>query len=69
MNLGGIVWTEKIKTDKTTAEINNQYDGEKTDEALAGIKVNLYKHGKKLQIQLHQMEIKRQYTRIIREIK
>lgn len=48
MNLGGIVWTEKIKTDKTTAEINNQYDGEKTDEALAGIKVNLYKHGKKV---------------------
>lgn len=48
MNLGGIVWTEKIKTDKTTAEINNQYDGEKTDEALVGIKVNLYKHGKKV---------------------
>ena len=48
MNLGGIVWTEKIKTDKTTSEINNQYDGEKTDEALAGIKVNLYKHGKKV---------------------
>lgn len=48
MNLGGIVWTEKIKTGKTTAEINNQYDGEKTDEALAGIKVNLYKHGKKV---------------------
>lgn len=48
MNLGGIVWTEKIKTDKTTAEINNQYDGEKTDEALAGIKVRLYKDGKKV---------------------
>lgn len=48
MNLGGIVWTEKIQTDKTTAEINNQYNGEKTDEALAGIKVNLYKDGKKV---------------------
>ena len=48
MNLGGIVWTEKIKTDKTTAEINNQYDGEKTDEALAGINVILYKDGKKV---------------------
>ena len=48
MNLGGIVWTEKIKTDKTTAETNNQYDGEKTDEALGGIKVNLYKDGKKV---------------------
>ena len=48
MNLGGIVWTEKIQTDKTTAETNNQYDGEKTDEALAGIKVNLYKDGKKV---------------------
>ena len=41
MNLGGIVWTEKIKTDKTTAEINNQYDGEKTDEALGGVEVRL----------------------------
>ena len=48
MNLGGIVWTEKIKTDKTTAETNNQYDGENQDEALAGIKVNLYKDGKKV---------------------
>ena len=48
MNLGGIVWTEKIQTDKTTAEINNQYDGEKTDEALAGINVILYKDGKKV---------------------
>ena len=48
MNLGGIVWTEKIKTGKTTAEINNQYDGENQDEALAGIKVTLYKDGKKV---------------------
>lgn len=48
MNLGGIVWTEKIQTGKEQPEINNQYDGEKTDEALAGIKVNLYKHGKKV---------------------
>lgn len=48
MNLGGIVWTEKIQTDKATAEINNQYDGENQDEALAGIKVTLYKDGKKV---------------------
>lgn len=48
MNLGGIVWTEKIQTDKATAEINNQYDGENQDEALAGIKVTLYKNGKKV---------------------
>ena len=48
MNLGGIVWTEKIQTDKATAEINNKYDGENQDEALAGIKVTLYKNGKKV---------------------
>lgn len=48
MNLGGIVWTEKIQTDKATAEINNQYDGENQDEALAGIRVTLYKNGKKV---------------------
>lgn len=48
MNLGGIVWTEKIQTGKEQPEINNQYDGENQDEALAGIKVNLYKHGKKV---------------------
>lgn len=48
MNLGGIVWTEKIQTDKATAEINNKYDGENQDEALAGIKVTLYKDGKKV---------------------
>lgn len=48
MNLGGIVWTEKIQTDKATAEINNQYDGENQDEALAGIRVILYKDGKKV---------------------
>lgn len=48
MNLGGIVWTEKIQTGKATAEINNQYDGENQDEALAGIKVTLYKNGKKV---------------------
>lgn len=48
MNLGGIVWTEKIQTGKEQPEINNQYDGENQDEALAGIKVNLYKDGKKV---------------------
>lgn len=48
MNLGGIVWTEKIQTDKATAEINNKYDGENQDEALAGIRVTLYKNGKKV---------------------
>lgn len=48
MNLGGIVWTEKIQTDKEQPEINNQYDGENQDEALAGIKVRLYKDGKKV---------------------
>lgn len=48
MNLGGIVWTEKIQTDKATAEINNKYDGENQDEALAGIRVILYKDGKKV---------------------
>ena len=48
MNLGGIVWTEKIKTGKEQPEINNQYDGENQDEALAGINVILYKDGKKV---------------------
>lgn len=48
MNLGGIVWTEKIQTGKEQPEINNQYDGENQDEALAGIKVSLYKNGKKV---------------------
>lgn len=48
MNLGGIVWTEKIQTGKEQPKINNQYDGENQDEALAGIKVNLYKDGKKV---------------------
>lgn len=48
MNLGGIVWTEKIQTGKEQPEINNQYDGENQDEALAGIKVSLYKDGKKV---------------------
>lgn len=48
MNLGGIVWTEKIQTGKEQPEINNQYDGENQDEALAGIKVRLYKDGKKV---------------------
>lgn len=48
MNLGGIVWTEEIQTGKEQPEINNQYDGENQDEALAGIKVRLYKDGKKV---------------------
>ena len=48
MNLGGIVWTEEIQTGKEQPEINNQYDGENQDEALAGIKVTLYKNGKKV---------------------
>lgn len=48
MNLGGIVWTEKIKTGKEQPDINNKYDGENQDEALAGIKVTLYKNGKKV---------------------
>jgi hypothetical protein len=41
MNLGGIVWTEKIKTGKEQPEINNQYDGENQDEALGGVEVRL----------------------------
>ena len=48
MNLGGIVWTEKIQTGKEQPEISNKYDGENQDEALAGIKVTLYKNGKKV---------------------
>lgn len=48
MNLGGIVWTEKIQTGKEQPEISNKYDGEDQDEALAGIKVTLYKNGKKV---------------------
>lgn len=41
MNLGGIVWTEKIQTGKEQPEINNQYDGENQDEALGGVEVRL----------------------------
>lgn len=40
MNLGGIVWTEKIKTDKEQPDINNTYS-ESDDEALGGVTVRL----------------------------
>lgn len=40
MNLGGIVWTEKIKTDKEQPDINNTYS-ESDDEALGGVEVRL----------------------------
>lgn len=41
MNLGGIVWTEKIQTGKEQPEISNKYDGENQDEALGGVEVRL----------------------------
>ena len=41
MNLGGIVWTEKIQTGKEQPEISNKYDGEDQDEALGGVEVRL----------------------------
>ena len=40
MNLGGIVWTEKIKTGKKQPDINNTYS-ESDDEALGGVEVRL----------------------------
>lgn len=40
MNLGGIVWTEKIKTGKEQPDINNTYS-ESDDEALGGVEVRL----------------------------
>ena len=40
MNLGGIVWTEKIKTGKKQPDINNTYS-ESDDEALGGVTVRL----------------------------
>lgn len=40
MNLGGIVWTEKIKTGKEQSNINNTYN-ESDDEALGGVTVRL----------------------------
>lgn len=40
MNLGGIVWTEKIKTGKEQPDINNTYS-ESDDEALDGVEVRL----------------------------
>ncbi len=40
MNLGGIVWTEKIKTGKEQSNINNTYS-ESDDEALGGVTVRL----------------------------
>lgn len=40
MNLGGIVWTEKIKTGKEQPDINNTYS-ESDDEALGGVTVRL----------------------------
>ena len=40
MNLGGIVWTEKIKTGKEQSDINNTYS-ESDDEALGGVTVRL----------------------------
>lgn len=40
MNLGGIVWTEKIKTGKVQPDINNTYS-ESDDEALGGVTVRL----------------------------
>lgn len=40
MNLGGIVWTEKIKTGKEQSNINNTYS-EGDDEALGGVTVRL----------------------------
>ena len=40
MNLGGIVWAEKIKTGKEQADINNTYS-ESDDEALGGVTVRL----------------------------
>ena len=40
MNLGGIVWTEKIKTGKGQPDINNTYS-ESDDEALGGVEVRL----------------------------
>lgn len=40
MNLGGIVWTEKIKTGKEQPDINNTYS-ESDNEALGGVTVRL----------------------------
>lgn len=40
MNLGGIVWTEKIKTGKEQPDINNTYS-ESDDEDLGGVTVRL----------------------------
>lgn len=40
MNLGGIVWTEKIKTGKEQPDINNTYS-ESDDEALGGVTVRM----------------------------
>lgn len=40
MNLGGIVWTEKIQTGKEQSNINNTYS-ESDDEALGGVTVRL----------------------------
>lgn len=40
MNLGGIVWAEKIKAGKEQADINNTYS-ESDDEALGGVTVRL----------------------------
>lgn len=40
MNLGGIVWAEKIKTGKEQPNINNTYS-ESDDEALGGVTVRL----------------------------
>ena len=40
MNLGGIVWTEKIKTGKEQSNINNTYS-KGDDEALGGVTVRL----------------------------
>ena len=40
MNLGGIVWTEKIQTGKEQPDINNTYS-ESDDEALGGVTVRL----------------------------
>lgn len=40
MNLGGIVWTEKIQTGKEQPNINNTYS-ESDDEALGGVEVRL----------------------------
>lgn len=59
MNLGGIVWTEKIKTGKEQPDINNTYS-ESDDEALGGVIVRLLDEMIKLQ---QQQKLQKRWTR------